>query len=222
MKKTSLFTAVFLAGAISLTGCTTNPYTGESQASKTGTGAAIGAGVGAIIGLATGSDAKSRKKRALAGAGIGALGGAGVGAYMDKQEAKLREQLAGTGVSVTRNGDEIILNMPGNITFDTDSFEVQRNFMPVLESVSLVLKEYKSTIIHVGGHTDSTGRLEYNMTLSQRRAQSVGSVLRQFGVEDVRLDLAGYGPNHPIASNDTPAGRSQNRRVELILIPYTE
>lgn len=222
MKKTSLFAAAFLAGTLTLSGCTTNPYTGESQASKTGSGAAIGAGVGALIGLASGSSSKSRKKRALAGAGIGALGGAGVGAYMDKQEAQLREQLAGTGVSVTRNGDDIILNMPGNITFDTDSHEVKSSFMPVLDSVGKVLKEYKSTIIHVAGHTDITGREEYNMALSLRRAQSVGSVLRQFGVEEVRLDLAGYGPKHPVASNDTEQGRSQNRRVELTLIPYTQ
>lgn len=223
MKKTPLLSAAFLAVALTATGCSTvNPYTGESQTSKAGAGAAIGAGVGALVGIATSSSSKERKKRALAGAGIGAVAGTGVGYYMDVQEAKLREELQGTGVSVTRDGDNIILNMPGNITFDSDSYTVKSNFKPVLTSVSKVLKEYKSTMVQVAGHTDSTGQEKYNMLLSQQRAQSVGNLLAEAGVEQVRLDLVGFGPNSPIASNSTTEGRAQNRRVELTLIPYTK
>ncbi|KAF0804983.1 OmpA family protein [Alcanivorax xiamenensis] len=212
-----------LAAAVTLAGCSTvNPYTGESQTSKTATGGAIGAVAGALIGIATSDNAKERKERALAGAGIGAVAGGGVGYYMDVQEKKLRDKLQATGVSVTRNGDNIILNMPGNVTFDTDQSDVKSNFRPVLESVSEVLKEYKSTMIQVAGHTDSTGGERYNLLLSQQRAQSVANVLSSYGVEVVRLDVVGFGETQPIANNGTAQGREQNRRVELTLLPYTK
>ena len=212
-----------LAAAITLAGCSTvNPYTGEKQTSKAATGGAIGAVAGALIGIATSDNAKERKERALAGAGIGAVAGGGVGYYMDVQEKKLRDKLQATGVSVTRSGDNIILNMPGNVTFDTDQSDVKSNFRPVLESVSEVLKEYKSTMIQVAGHTDSTGGDKYNLMLSQQRAQSVANILSGFGVEQVRLDTVGFGETQPIASNSTASGREQNRRVELTLLPYTE
>lgn len=213
-----------LAGAMSLqAGCSTiNPYTGEKQTSKAGMGAAIGAVTGALIGIATSDSAKERKERALKGAGIGAITGGGVGYYMDVQEAKLRQKLEGAGVSVTRNGDNIILNMPGNLTFDTDSTTVKSSFRPVLDAVAEVLKEYKSTMIQVAGHTDSTGGDKYNLMLSQQRAQSVANILGSFGVEQVRMDTVGFGETQPIASNGTASGREQNRRVELTLLPYTE
>jgi len=213
-----------LAGAMSLqAGCSTiNPYTGEKQTSKAGMGAGIGAVTGALIGIATSDSAKERKERALKGAGIGAVAGGGVGYYMDVQEAKLREKLEGAGVSVTRDGDNIILNMPGNLTFDTDSTTVKSSFQPVLDAVAEVLKEYKSTMIQVAGHTDSTGGDKYNLMLSQQRAQSVANILGGFGVEQVRMDTVGFGETQPIASNGTASGREQNRRVELTLLPYTE
>ncbi|WP_290538461.1 OmpA family protein [Alcanivorax sp.] len=213
-----------LAGAMSLqAGCSTiNPYTGEKQTSKAGMGAGIGAVTGALIGIATSDSAKERKERALKGAGIGAVAGGGVGYYMDVQEAKLRQKLEGAGVSVTRDGDNIILNMPGNLTFDTDSTTVKSSFRPVLDAVSEVLKEYKSTMIQVAGHTDSTGGDKYNLMLSQQRAQSVANILGGFGVEQVRMDTVGFGETQPIASNNTASGREQNRRVELTLLPYTE
>ena len=213
-----------LAGAVSLqAGCSTiNPYTGEKQTSKAGMGAGIGAVTGALIGIATSDSAKERKERALKGAGIGAVAGGGVGYYMDVQEAKLREKMEGAGVSVTRDGDNIILNMPGNLTFDTDSTTVKPSFRPVLDAVSEVLKEYKSTMIQVAGHTDSTGGDKYNLMLSQQRAQSVANILSGFGVEQVRLDTVGFGETQPIARNSTASGREQNRRVELTLLPYTE
>ncbi len=215
--------SALLAAAVATSGCSTlNPYTGEKQTAKATSGAAIGAAVGALIGIATSDNAKERKERALKGAGIGAIAGGGVGYYMDVQEAKLRQKLEASGVSVTRDGDNIILNMPGNITFDTNQSTVKESFKPVLDSVSEVLKEYKSTMIQVGGHTDSTGGDQYNLLLSQNRAQAVGNVLTGFGVEPVRIDVVGFGETQPSASNSTESGRAQNRRVELILLPYTE
>lgn len=215
--------SALVAAAVVTSGCATyNPYTGEKQTSKATTGAAIGAAVGAIIGVATSDNAKERKERALKGAGIGAITGGGVGYYMDVQEAKLRQKLEASGVSVTRDGDNIILNMPGNITFDTNQTNVKESFKPVLDSVAEVLKEYKSTMIQIGGHTDSTGSDQYNLLLSQNRAQSVANVLIGFGVEPVRTDVVGFGETSPRATNSTESGRAQNRRVELILVPYTE
>ena len=142
--------------------------------------------------------------------------------YMDKQEDKLREQLRGTGVSVTRNGDNIHLNMPGNITFAHDSANVNSSFYPVLNSVTLVLKEFEKTLIQVAGYTDSTGAAEYNQKLSERRAESVGDYFVAQGITPVRVQTFGMGENDPVASNDTPEGRQQNRRVVLVLVPHTQ
>ncbi len=222
MKKKIALASV-VAAAIALQACTTiDPYTREEKTSNATKGAAIGAAVGAVLGIATSKDKKDRKERALKGAGIGAIAGGGVGYYMDVQEAKLRQQLENTGVSVTRDGDNIILNMPSNITFEVNKADVKPNFAEVLHSVSLVLNEYKSTMIEVAGHTDSTGSESYNQMLSQQRAQSVSNILIQSGVQPVRIDTVGYGELRPIASNGTPAGRAQNRRVELTLLPYVE
>ena len=206
---------------IALTACTTNPYTGEREASNKAKGAGIGAAIGAVIGALTGDDADERRKRALIGAGVGALSGTAVGAYMDAQEARLRDQLAGTGVSVTRMGNDVVLNMPGNITFGVDQADIQNNFIPVLDSVSLVLKEYDQTLIDVTGHTDSTGSVDYNMQLSERRANSVANYLKGTGVDHMRVYTMGVGPHYPVASNSTAEGRQANRRVELVLKPLT-
>ena len=212
-----------MVAAFLVTACNTNPYTGQQQVSNTGKGAGIGAATGAIIGaIAGGGSSEERRRKALIGAGIGAIAGGGVGAYMDSQENKLRQQLAGTGVSVTRNPDNsITLNMPGNITFPVNQSDVKADFYPVLNSVALVLKEYNKTLIDVVGHTDSTGALEYNQQLSQKRATSVGQYLQSQGVEPMRVVTQGMGPQFPIAPNDTEAGRQQNRRVELVLRPLT-
>jgi outer membrane protein OmpA-like peptidoglycan-associated protein len=214
----SVLTAV---AAALIAGCTTNPYTGERQTGKVVKGAGIGALAGAAVGALTGGDSKAHRKNALIGAGIGALAGGAVGGYMDQQEAKLRAQLQGTGVSVTRNGNEIVLNMPGNITFETGSADLNANFFGVLDSVSAVVKEYNKTIIDVSGHTDNVGSDQSNMALSQRRAGTVGQYLRSKGVQDQRIATTGYGETHPIAPNETPDGRAQNRRVELVLTPLT-
>ncbi|PUB71765.1 MAG: cell envelope biogenesis protein OmpA [gamma proteobacterium symbiont of Ctena orbiculata] len=208
---------------VMLQACTTvDPYTREEKTSKATQGAMIGAVAGAVLGIATSKDKKKRKERALKGAGIGAIAGGGVGYYMDVQEAKLRQRLENTGVSVTREGDNIILNLPSNITFEVDKSDLKPNFVEILGSVALVLKEYKSTMIEVAGHTDSTGSESYNQLLSQQRAHSVSNVLVRDGVEGVRIDTVGYGESRPIASNSSAAGRQQNRRVELTLLPYVE
>ena len=218
LSTTAVAAAVMLAAACT----TTNPYTGEEQRSKAATGAAIGAAVGAFAGILTSDSSKERKKRALRGAGIGAIAGGGVGYYMDVQEAQLRDELRGTGVSVTRDGDNIILNMPGSITFAVDSYTVDPQIKPALESVSKVMKEYESTMLQVGGHTDSTGGERYNLLLSQNRAQAVADELLGHNVQAVRLDVVGFGPSQPIATNATAAGRTENRRVELVLVPFTD
>lgn len=215
--------AALVATAITVQACTTiDPYTKEEKTANATKGAAIGAAVGAVLGIVTSKDKRKRKERALKGAGIGAIAGGGVGYYMDVQEAKLRQQLENTGVSVTRSGNHIILNMPGNITFEVNKSNVKPNFVEILQSVTLVLKEYKSTMIEVAGHTDSTGSDSYNQLLSQQRAQSVSNILMSNGVQPVRIDTVGYGESRPVASNSTPAGRQQNRRVELTLLPYVE
>jgi len=222
-KSTNFATLIFVSSLISLPGCTTtNPYTGERQLSKATIGTGIGAASGATIGALTGGDSsKERRRNALIGAGVGAIAGGGVGYYMDVQEAKLREQLQGTGVSVTRVGDEIVLNMPGNVTFATNSADVRADFYNVLDSVSLVLKKYDKTVIEVAGHTDDRGAETYNQSLSERRALSVAHYFQSRGVDGRRLVTIGYGESHPVADNATPGGREQNRRVELTLAPIT-
>lgn len=199
-----------------LFGCATDPYTGERRVSKTGKGAGLGAVVGAGIGALAGRDTKS----VLIGAGIGALAGGAVGNYMDRQEAKLRQQLQGTGVSVTRQGDNLILNMPGDVTFEVNQSDIKPYFYDVLNSVVLVLKEFDKTSIHVTGYTDSTGSFEYNIKLSEKRAESVAVYFKAQGIHPARLFTQGRGPQNPVASNDTRAGRALNRRVELTLVPH--
>ena len=209
--------AVSLLILLGISACTTNPYTGEEETSKAGWGAGIGAVTGGLIGAIAGDNRES----ILLGMGIGALAGGGVGYYMDKQEDKLRAQLQSTGVSVTRNGDNIILNMPGNITFATNSSNISADFYRVLDSVALVINEFEKTYVDVYGYTDSTGSEAYNQTLSEARASSVASYLMSQKVISQRVVTRGMGESQPIASNDTPEGRSQNRRVEIVLVPIT-
>ena len=202
--------------SIAMTGCAT-----DGQSSKKLQGAGWGALAGAVVGVATGDDADERRKRALIGAGVGALTGTAIGAYMDKQEALLREQLATTDVSVQRVGDDLILNMPSAITFDTNQHNLKGEIEPVLESVSATLLEYDKTLIDVVGYTDSTGPLDFNFELSQRRAMSVAEILLQNGLNSTRVQTSGAGPQNPVADNQTIEGRAANRRVELILKPLT-
>ena len=205
-----------------VSGCTTlDPYTREEKTSSATKGALIGAGIGAVVGLISGDDAVERRQHALIGAGIGALAGGAVGAYQDKQEAALRAELEGTGVSVTRMGDNLTLNMPGNITFATDSSDLSPAFFDVLNSVGKVLSEFEQTVVEVAGHTDSTGSEQYNQALSERRAGSVATYLRSQGVMSQRLITVGMGELRPVADNGTPQGRQANRRVEITMVPVT-
>ncbi len=217
IKKTSSSTALLLSASLLLSACATDPYTGERKASNTAVGATIGAITGAIGGAIVGGS--NSRKSVLIGAGIGAIAGGGVGFYMDRQEAKLRQQLQNTGVQVVRDGDNIILNMPGNITFATDRADVNSNFSDVLNSVGLVLKEYDKTYVDVLGHTDSSGSESYNQSLSERRAHSVANVLMNEGIIAERMIIRGMGEAYPIADNSTESGKSLNRRVEIALSP---
>jgi len=214
------WTIAAVAAGLLVVGCsTTNPYTHESQTAKATTGAVAGAAGGAVIGLiASGGEAEG----ALIGAGAGAVAGGAVGYYMDQQEAALRARLEGSGVSVSRVGDSIILNMPGNITFQTDSAVLRPEFFEVLTSVVLVIEEYDRTSIEVMGHTDSTGSTSHNQSLSERRAGTVANYLEGREVSPLRVKVIGYGEAHPLASNETEDGRQRNRRVELALVPIVE
>lgn len=225
MKKfapTGLVTA--LAGAMLLTSCAT--YTGQTNdpndPNRTQRGALIGAAVGAVAGLLSGDDATERRQRALVGAGVGGLAGGAIGAYQDRQEAALRSRMAGTGVDVVRQGDNITLNMPSNITFGFDSSNLAPRFYPVLDGVASTLAEYNQTIVEVAGHTDNVGTDAYNQTLSVQRANAVGNYLMGKGLNRERFIITGAGESRPIASNATEAGRAQNRRVEITLVPVRQ
>jgi len=158
----------------------------------------------------------------MIGAAAGALIGGAAGNYMDKQEAKLRQQMAGTGVDVVRKGDNITLDMPGNVTFAFNSADLNAQFHPVLDKVAATLVEYNQTVIEVAGHTDSVGSDAYNQQLSERRASSVAMYLAGRGVQSQRVVTVGAGEAHPVASNDTEEGRAHNRRVEITIVPVSE
>lgn len=214
-----------LGVALVATGCKTlDPYTGEEQMSNSTKGALIGAAAGAVVGLASGDDAVDRRQRALIGAGVGALAGGSIGYYMDKQEAELRAELQGTGVSVTRtgdNGENITLNMPGNVTFATDSSDLNPAFFEVLKSVSKVVKEFDQTIVEVAGHTDSSGSDAHNQGLSERRASTVSQYFQSRGISNQRMITVGMGESMPVADNSSNSGKQANRRVEITMVPLT-
>lgn len=218
------FKLIAIGSAVLLTAActTTDPYTGQTSRNNTLTGAGLGAAAGAALGYLTNTnDSEEGRQNALIGAGVGALAGAAVGNYMDRQQQQLQEELAGTGVEVDRRGENIVLNMPGNITFGFDQSNIQQQFYPVLNDVSRTLNEYEQTTIDVIGHTDSVGSDAYNQALSERRASAVAQYLVNQGVLADRIYVAGRGESEPIASNETEEGRARNRRVEIILRPLT-
>ena len=216
---------VFVAASLAVASCTTanDPLTGRPQVNNTATGAGVGAAIGALGGLlvAKNKSGGDKRKAALIGAGIGALVGGGIGNYMDRQEQELRAQLQNSGVSVTRSGDTIILNMPSNVTFASDQDALNAQFYPVLNSVSIVLNKYPKTLLDIDGHTDNTGTSQYNQALSERRAVSVGQYLNSRQVSAQRLLIVGFGETRPIAPNDNESGRAANRRVEVRISPLT-
>lgn len=201
--------------------CVTNPNTGEREFSTKG---AIGGVVGAVVGYFAGDIIGGRNDRTekAIGAGVGAVAGAVAGSYMDRQEKELREETAGTGVVVEREGNELLLTMPAGITFPINSYEVQPQFYPVLNQVAETLNAYPSTLIDVYGHTDPSGGDAINIPLSKNRAQAVANYLAQRGVNPARIAAQGFGSSQPIADNSTEAGRQQNRRVELRIVPIEQ
>ncbi len=213
--------ALVAATSVALSGCAGMQDVASSpDKEKTRKGAGYGAAAGVVIGLLTGGNDKF--EAAMIGAAAGALVGGSVGYYMDKQEAKLREQMAGTGVDVVRQGDNITLDVPGGVTFAFNSADLNAQFFPVLDKVAATLAEYNKTVIEVAGHTDSVGSDAYNLQLSDRRANSVAAYLASHGVDRSRMVTVGAGEAHPIASNDTDAGRAQNRRVEITIVPVSQ
>ena len=215
-----------LITCLSLSACTTfDPYTGEQEVSNTAKGAGIGAGIAVVAAYLANKDVddvRKRNQRILKAATGGAAIGGGIGYYMDTQEAKLRKQLRGSGVSVERDGDNINLIMPGNITFPSGNANIDNSFLSVLDSVVLVLTEFDKTLIVVAGHTDSSGSDALNQNLSERRAQSVSSYLNTAGIIIERLEVIGFGETQPVASNQTDAGKELNRRVEITLLPISQ
>ncbi|MGP0173892.1 OmpA family protein [Pseudomonas sp. NCHU5208] len=207
------------SGALLLSGCASqNPYDQSAPSSnRTATYGGLGALAGAAAGALINHD--NRGKGALIGAAVAGAAAAGYGYYADRQEAELRRSMQGTGVEVQRQGDVIQLVMPGNITFATDSAQISSSFYQPLNNLANSFRQYNQNSIEIVGYTDSTGSRSHNMDLSQRRAQSVADYLLAQGVDSSRLSTRGMGPDNPIASNDTPDGRAQNRRVEVTLRP---
>ncbi|HEU4958102.1 MAG TPA: OmpA family protein [Sphingomicrobium sp.] len=219
-RPTTIYASAVSAALLLTAACTTDPYTGQQTINRTAVGIGVGALSGYLLGDVIGGDHDRNAK--VIGVGIGALAGGVVGNYMDQQEAELRRQTAGTGVDVFRQGDELVLRMPAGITFPVDRYDIQPQFQPTLDQVAQTLSSYNQTYVDVLGHTDSTGSDEYNQALSERRAQSVSDYLSTHGVARARMGIRGYGESQPIASNDTDIGRSENRRVEIKVVPVTQ
>jgi outer membrane protein OmpA-like peptidoglycan-associated protein len=210
--------AILLGGAA----CTTmDPYSSTPVRNNTGTGAIAGALGGAVLGYLTNtSNSEEGRKNALIGAGIGALGGAAVGQYMDRQQRELEAELSGTGVGVARQGDNLVLRMPSDVTFASNQSSISPRFNATLDDVAGVLSRYDQSLIDIVGHADSDGADDYNLTLSRQRASSVAQALVSRGVLPDRLYVDGRGETAPIATNATAEGKAMNRRVEILIRPF--
>jgi outer membrane protein OmpA-like peptidoglycan-associated protein len=222
MKIKKIAASALLIGSAALTtGCVTNPETGNRTISKAAIGGVGGAVAGYFLGDLIGG--KRDRTEKILGAGIGAVAGAGVGYYLDEQEKKLREQTAGTGVEVERDGDQLLLNLPGDVTFDTASADVKAQFQATLDQVAATMVEYPSSYIDIYGHTDSRGDAGYNQGLSERRAASVSSYLSRKGVQSARLATRGFGETQLKCNPEASAADLQcNRRVEIRIAPVTQ
>ncbi len=222
MRRFRTLTALAVGGSlVAIAACTTNPETGNQRVSRTAVGAIGGALAGYLLGDVVGG--RHDRAERIIGAGIGAIAGGAVGNYMDRQEAELRRQTAGTGVDVIRSGDDLLLRMPSGITFDYDRFDIKPQFESTLNEVARTLKTYNQTYVDVLGHTDTTGSAEYNQGLSVRRAQSVANYLTGNGVSRARIATRGYGETAPLfLPDDTEVKRAANRRVEIKIVPVRE
>ncbi|MBX3478355.1 MAG: OmpA family protein [Brevundimonas sp.] len=215
--------SVSIAALLGASACTTtDPYRSAPQRNNTGTGVLAGAAAGALLGYLTNtSNGEQGRKNALIGAGVGALAGGAVGNYMDRQQRAMEAELSGTGVGVARQGDNLVLRMPADVTFATNQSTIDSRFLSTLDDVARVLQEYDRSMVDVIGHTDSSGGDAINQPLSERRASSVAGYLIDRGVMRERLFVQGVSSRSPIADNGTPAGRAQNRRVEILIRPFT-
>lgn len=222
MRAKILVAGVSIAALLGAAACTTtDPYSSTPRRNNTGTGVIAGALGGALLGYLTNtSNSEEGRKNALIGAGIGALGGAAVGAYMDRQQRELEAELSGSGVGVARQGDNLVLRMPSDVTFATNQSSINNRFYPTLDDVAAVLNRYDQSIVDVIGHADSDGSDDYNLNLSRQRASSVARYLVDRGVLADRLYVDGRGESAPIASNATADGKAQNRRVEILIRPF--
>ncbi|MFG6282929.1 hypothetical protein DC429_01585 [Arthrobacter sp. TPD3018] len=218
--RSKFLAAAALTALVTTSACTTDPETGQRRISSTAIGGIGGALGGYLLGDLVGG--RNDRTAKILGAGIGGLAGAGIGAYMDKQERDLRARTAGTDVQVTREGDNLILNIPSGITFGYNSSAVQPQFQRTLDQVADTLSQYNQTFVDVYGFTDSTGSDSYNQQLSERRAVSVADYLAAHGVQAARIGTRGFGESNPVASNDTEAGRAANRRVEIKIVPISQ
>ncbi|NJC40299.1 outer membrane protein OmpA-like peptidoglycan-associated protein [Brevundimonas alba] len=200
---------------------TTDPYSSTPRRNNTGTGAIAGALGGALLGYLTNtSNSEEGRKNALIGAGIGALGGAAVGAYMDRQQRELEAELSGSGVGVARQGDNLVLRMPSDVTFASNQASISPRFNATLDDVAAVLNRYDQSVIDIIGHADSDGADDYNLNLSRQRASSVAQYLVNRNVLADRLYVDGRGESQPVATNATAEGKAQNRRVEIVIRPF--
>lgn len=222
MRAKLLITGVSIAALLGAAACTTtDPYSSTPRRNNTGTGVIAGALGGALLGYLTNtSDSEQGRRNALIGAGIGALGGGAVGAYMDRQQRELEAQLSGSGVGVARQGDNLVLRMPSDVTFASNQSSINPAFNATLDDVAAVLNRYDQSVVDIIGHADSDGAEDYNLDLSRRRASSVAQYLVSRNVLPDRLYVDGKGESAPIASNETAAGKAQNRRVEILIRPF--
>ena len=204
-----------LGATLGLTACT-DPQYANIDRENTKQGATIGALIGGALGAITSDDKVGGTVRGAAiGAGIGAI----AGDYLDRQEADLRRDLDNSDVDITNTGDRLIVTMPNNILFATDSYTVRSDLQRDLRTVASNLLAYPDSTIQIIGHTDNEGDAAYNQTLSERRANAVADVLMGEGVPFGRIDAIGRGESQPITSNLTPEGRAENRRVEIVILP---
>ena len=215
----SLVSGAAIVSLLMVSGCVTDPNTGEQKVSRT----AIGASAGVLGGLLLGGLIGGGTGRII-GAGIGGIAGAAVGYTMDKQIKELKEQTAGSGVDVKSvdDGQAILVNLPSGVTFDTDSTVIKPAFRDTLDKVAGSMARYPNSLIDVYGHTDSTGSSTYNQTLSENRARVVADYLSSRGVAPARIRSTGFGETQPVATNDTLEGRAANRRVEIKIVPVTQ
>jgi outer membrane protein OmpA-like peptidoglycan-associated protein len=186
-------------------------------------GAAGGTVAGAVIGQIIGRDTKGTLIGAAIGAAVGGVGGAAVGRMMDNQERDMRKALASSeAAAVSREGNLLAVTFKGDVTFDSNSTGVRPGLISEINRVASVLNQYPATLVRIEGHTDSVGSAEYNVNLSNRRANAVKNLLLQRGVADSRIEVLGFGETMPVASNDNEAGRQKNRRVEIKIAPETQ